>query len=195
MNTSPISFGSKSIRMFTLPVFTRTWTILRSVISRAARVREAKNLFLRPPKITLTILSRKKCRKPRREMPSEQFATLLDRRDKSIGRAPIFYGRDHGDDRAFPAGWLHRRFQGLYQRVHSQTSGYQKSCGLGSTRARPVPEKRSSKVVGGPSASHENKNQPSKSKPHGRLNRPKPNQGNTKRTAQSKSGKGPDPKR
>jgi hypothetical protein len=59
-----------------------------------------------------------------------------------------------------------------------------------------MPEKRSSRdLVGGPGASHENKKQPSKSKPHARLNRLKPNQGNTKRTAQNKSGKGPDPRR
>jgi hypothetical protein len=59
-----------------------------------------------------------------------------------------------------------------------------------------MPKKHSSKkLVGGPGASHENKKRPQKSKAHGRLNKPHPNQGNTKRTAQGKSGKGPDPRR
>jgi hypothetical protein len=52
-----------------------------------------------------------------------------------------------------------------------------------------------SKRIGGPGAAHENRKEPGKSKAHGRLNRPKANQGNTKRTAQNKSGKGPDPRR
>ena len=51
------------------------------------------------------------------------------------------------------------------------------------------------KRIGGPGAAHENRKQPQKSKPHGRLNSPHPEQGNTKRTAQGKSGKGPDPRR
>jgi hypothetical protein len=51
------------------------------------------------------------------------------------------------------------------------------------------------KRIGGPGASHENRKRPDKSKPHGRLNRLHPSQGNTKRTAQGKSGKGPDPRR
>jgi len=42
--------------------------------------------------------------------------------------------------------------------------------------------------IGGPGASHENKKEPSKSKPHALLNKPHPEQGNTKRTAQGKSG-------
>jgi hypothetical protein len=49
--------------------------------------------------------------------------------------------------------------------------------------------------IGGPGAAHENRRQPQKSKPHGRLNSPHPEQGNTKRTAQGKSGKGLDPRR
>ena len=51
------------------------------------------------------------------------------------------------------------------------------------------------KRIGGPGASHENRKEPQKSKPHGRLNRPHPKQGNTKRTAQGKSGKGLNPQR
>jgi len=53
----------------------------------------------------------------------------------------------------------------------------------------------SSKLEGGPGASHENKKEPEKSKAHGRLNKPHAEQGNTKRTAQGKSGKGPNPRR
>ena len=53
----------------------------------------------------------------------------------------------------------------------------------------------SSKLIGGPGASHENKKDPGKSKAHARLNKPNLRQGNTKRTAQNKSGKGPDPRR
>ena len=49
------------------------------------------------------------------------------------------------------------------------------------------------KLEGGPGASHENKKQPSKSKPHGELKTLDPKQGNTKRTAQGKSGKGEAP--
>ena len=41
---------------------------------------------------------------------------------------------------------------------------------------------------GGPGASHENRKEPGKSKPHGRLNDPHPEQGNTHRNAQGKSG-------
>ncbi|HET9537424.1 MAG TPA: hypothetical protein VFP43_19135 [Mesorhizobium sp.] len=51
------------------------------------------------------------------------------------------------------------------------------------------------KRIGGPGASHENRKQPQKSKPHGRLSTRHPEQGNTKRTAQGKSGKGPDLRR
>ena len=43
------------------------------------------------------------------------------------------------------------------------------------------------KNIGGPGASHENRKDPSKSKPHGELNKLHPKQGNTKRTAQGKS--------
>lgn len=50
----------------------------------------------------------------------------------------------------------------------------------------------SAMLIGGPGASHENKKKPQKSKEHGRLNKPQPKQGNTKRTAQNKSGKGRD---
>jgi hypothetical protein len=42
--------------------------------------------------------------------------------------------------------------------------------------------------IGGPGASHENRKEPEKSKPHARLNDFHPEQGNTKRTAQGKSG-------
>ena len=49
------------------------------------------------------------------------------------------------------------------------------------------------KLEGGPGASHENKKQPGKSKPHGELKALAPKQGNTKRTAQGKSGKGEAP--
>jgi hypothetical protein len=44
--------------------------------------------------------------------------------------------------------------------------------------------------IGGPGASHENRKEPKKTRPHGELNRPHPHpqQGNTKRTAQGKSG-------
>jgi hypothetical protein len=52
-----------------------------------------------------------------------------------------------------------------------------------------------SKRVGGPGAAHENRKEPGKSKSYGRLNRPKATQGSTKRTAQNKSGKGPDSRR
>jgi hypothetical protein len=48
-------------------------------------------------------------------------------------------------------------------------------------------------LEGGPGASHENHKQPEKSKPHGELKKPHPRQGNTKRTAQNKSGKGAAP--
>lgn len=52
-----------------------------------------------------------------------------------------------------------------------------------------MPEKHSdAKRIGGPGASHENRKQPSKSKPHARLNDYHPEQGSTKRTAQGKSG-------
>jgi hypothetical protein len=44
------------------------------------------------------------------------------------------------------------------------------------------------KRIGGPGASHENKKEPQKSKPHARLDKLHPEQGNTKRTAQGKSG-------
>ena len=53
----------------------------------------------------------------------------------------------------------------------------------------------SAKLVGGPGASHENKKEPQKSKAHARLNKLDPEQGNTKRNAQNKSGKGPNPAR
>lgn len=53
----------------------------------------------------------------------------------------------------------------------------------------------SAKLIGGPGASHENKKEPQKSKAHARLNKPHPEQGNTKRNAQNKSGKGPNPRR
>jgi hypothetical protein len=49
-------------------------------------------------------------------------------------------------------------------------------------------EHPATKRIGGPGASHENKKEPRKSKPHARLNKPHPEQGNTKRTAQGKSG-------
>jgi hypothetical protein len=49
------------------------------------------------------------------------------------------------------------------------------------------------RVEGGPGASHENRKEPKKSKPHGELNKPAVKQGNTKRTAQGKSGKGKAP--
>ena len=49
------------------------------------------------------------------------------------------------------------------------------------------------KLEGGPGASHENQKEPKKSKPHGELNTRQPKQGNTKRTAQGKSGKGKAP--
>jgi hypothetical protein len=52
-----------------------------------------------------------------------------------------------------------------------------------------MPKKHSAtKLVGGPGASHENKKEPHKSKPHARLNKPDLSQGNTRRTAQGKSG-------
>jgi hypothetical protein len=52
-----------------------------------------------------------------------------------------------------------------------------------------MPKKHpATKRIGGPGASHENRQQPKKSKPHARLNKPQPRQGNTKRTAQGKSG-------
>ena len=44
------------------------------------------------------------------------------------------------------------------------------------------------KRIGGPGASHENKKEPSKSKPQAKLNKFQPKQRNTKRTAQGKSG-------
>ena len=57
-----------------------------------------------------------------------------------------------------------------------------------------MPKKFSSdKLEGGPGASHENKKEPKKSKPHGELKKLDPKQGNTKRTAQGKSGKGKAP--
>ena len=43
-------------------------------------------------------------------------------------------------------------------------------------------------LVGGPGASHENRQEPEKSRPHGELREFHPEQGNTKRTAQGKSG-------
>ena len=49
------------------------------------------------------------------------------------------------------------------------------------------------KLEGGPGASHENRKQPEKSRPHGELKTFHPRQGNTKRTAQNKSGKGKAP--
>ena len=42
--------------------------------------------------------------------------------------------------------------------------------------------------VGGPGASHENRKEPQKSKPHGELSRPHPEQGNTNRTAAETAG-------
>jgi hypothetical protein len=52
-----------------------------------------------------------------------------------------------------------------------------------------MPKKHpNTKRIGGPGASHENRKEPRKSKPHARLNRYHPEQGNTKRTAQGKSG-------
>src|SRR5215213_9640349 len=44
------------------------------------------------------------------------------------------------------------------------------------------------KREGGPGASHENRKEPEKSKPHARLNDHHPEQGNTHRNAQGKSG-------
>ena len=41
---------------------------------------------------------------------------------------------------------------------------------------------------GGPGASHENRKEPDKSKPRGRLNDPHPEKANTHRNAQGKSG-------
>jgi len=49
------------------------------------------------------------------------------------------------------------------------------------------------KLEGGPGASHENRKEPNKSKPHGELKATAAKQGNTKRTAQGKSGKGKSP--
>ena len=49
------------------------------------------------------------------------------------------------------------------------------------------------KLEGGPGASHENRKQPEKSRPHVELKTLQPRQGNTKRTAQNKSGKGKAP--
>lgn len=49
------------------------------------------------------------------------------------------------------------------------------------------------RLEGGPGASHENKKEPEKSKPHAELKKLDPKQGNNKRTAQGKSGKGPAP--
>lgn len=51
----------------------------------------------------------------------------------------------------------------------------------------------SDKLEGGPGAAHENRKEPKKSKPHGELKAPAARQGNTKRTAQNKSGKGKAP--
>ena len=52
-----------------------------------------------------------------------------------------------------------------------------------------MPEKKAdAKRVGGPGASHENRKEPEKSKPHARLNDEHPEQGHTRRTAQGKSG-------
>ena len=41
---------------------------------------------------------------------------------------------------------------------------------------------------GGPGASHENRKEPQDSKPHGELNKPHPEEGNTKRNSAGKSG-------
>jgi hypothetical protein len=52
-----------------------------------------------------------------------------------------------------------------------------------------MPEKHlNTKREGGPGASHENRKEPEKSKPHARLDDRHPEQGNTHRTAQGKSG-------
>ena len=57
-----------------------------------------------------------------------------------------------------------------------------------------MPKKfKAESLEGGPGASHENKKQPEKSKPHAELKKLHPKQGNTKRTAQGKSGKGEAP--
>ena len=52
-----------------------------------------------------------------------------------------------------------------------------------------MPEKHpDTKRDGGPGASHENRKQPQKSKPHGELNKFHPNERNTKRNSARKSG-------
>jgi hypothetical protein len=56
-----------------------------------------------------------------------------------------------------------------------------------------MPKKSAANLEGGPGASHENHKQPEKSKPHGELKTLHPKQGNTKRMAQGKSGKGKAP--
>jgi hypothetical protein len=57
-----------------------------------------------------------------------------------------------------------------------------------------MPKKFAAKnLEGGPGASHENHKQPERSKPHAELKTLRPKQGNTKRTAQGKSGKGKAP--
>jgi hypothetical protein len=57
-----------------------------------------------------------------------------------------------------------------------------------------MPKKHpNSERIGGPGASHENQKEPEKSRPHAELKTNHPKQGNTKRTAQGKSGKGEAP--
>jgi len=52
-----------------------------------------------------------------------------------------------------------------------------------------MPEKHpETRREGGPGASHENRKEPQKSKPHGELNKQHPEQGNTKRSSAGKSG-------
>jgi hypothetical protein len=52
-----------------------------------------------------------------------------------------------------------------------------------------MPEKHpNTRREGGPGASHENRKEPQKSKPHGELNKHHPEQGNTKRNSAGKSG-------
>jgi hypothetical protein len=58
-----------------------------------------------------------------------------------------------------------------------------------------VKKHANSERIGGPGAAHENRKEPKKSKPHGRLNKEHPDQGNTSSSAQGKSGKGPDTRR
>jgi hypothetical protein len=53
----------------------------------------------------------------------------------------------------------------------------------------PMPKKHpNTERTGGPGASHENRKEPEKSKPHGELKELHPEQGNTKRTSAGKSG-------